>query len=341
MQFNILTQTLNGKVNTVKLMGEIDASPIPETVSRIDTQSSMMNIYFNSEINEAAEIILVSIVANHDGAPTVEVVAPTEVTISDKSVIQGAIPVINLKPEDSSFTLATHDFCDKTTWFTNSVGMVDETLTTSDDLTYSAVNDFFINVIDAIINRQDLHQDKAIVIKVDDVVVTSGFTINHRNGEVVFDIAQTNKVVKCSYHYATNSEWIIGPSEGKTMIIEHSEVQFAKDVEINTPLRFEIWAGNPYYAVEGHPYQGMPKIPYSNIQYNSVRDLINEANLGTGFIPKMGDMPDDILVFPFNYISVKAFKYSQGAELRIRAVNDLELTGSYGTATFYLLSKDE
>lgn len=298
----LLTDIMNG-----------DASISIDGVSDIDSKPNMLNALSGNEIN-----------------------------ISGKSKIQGAIPVTMYKPEEESFTRATHDFTNKTTWYSNSIRISDETLTTSDDLTYSAVNDYFIDVIGKVLNRQDLHQDKAIIIKVDDVVVDDGFTIDHVSGEVTFSTAQTGKTIKCSYNYATNSEWILKPDANKLLIIEHSEVQFSKDVEINTPLRFEIWVYNPGHLVVGHPYEhyGL-KIPYQNIQYNSIRDLVNEANLGTGYIPQMGDLPGDILVFPFNYVSVKPFASSVGAELRIKSVNDVELTGSYGTATFYLISRNE
>ena len=340
MLFNIVDDTLNGRVDSDKLKLEISSSSISQGLENIGTEGLDLNLNFNGELTPTDISLLTAIVNNHDGDAIPEELAPTEVRINNTTLIQDAVPVALYKPEDPSYTSATHDFTNKTTWYTNSVRLEDEVLTTSDDLTYSAVNDFFIDVVNAIINRQDLHQDKKIFVKVDDVLVTD-FTIDHRAGTIAFPTAQTGSIVKCTYNYATNSEWIIGPGEGELMIIEHSEVQFAKDVVINTPLRFEVWVGNPYYATVGHPYEGMPKIPYSNIQYNSIRDLINEANLGTGYIPQMGDLPDDILVFPFNYVSVKPFRASLGAELRLRSVGDLELTGSYGTATFYLITRED
>ena len=72
-----------------------------------------------------------------------------------------------------------------------------------------------------------------------------------------------------------------------------------------------------------------------------MRDLINEANLGTGKIQAIDLLTQDTLVFPFNYGSVKPLKYSDGAELRVMVNNDVELTGSYGTATFYCLIMDD
>lgn len=254
---------------------------------------------------------------------------------------QGNLMVEVHKLEGASFARATHDFCNKCTWFPNSVLITDEVGTTSDDLTYSFTGPHFIDVINGIINRQDLHQDKKITVKIDDVEVTSGFTIDHKQADVIFDSVQTGSTIKCTYWYPTNSQWSVEPTSGKMLIIEHSEVQFSEDVEMNVPVKFEIWISNPYFAVPGHPYEGMPKIPYEKVQYNSIRDIINESNLGTGYIPQVGDLPGNVLVFPFNYVTQKQLLSSYGAELVVSTIGDVELAGGYGTATFYLVSKDE
>lgn len=264
-----------------------------------------------------------------------------EYSLNSKTLIQGAIPVVNYKPEESSFAKATHDFTNKTTWYTDSIRVEDEIATNSgDNLTYNLANDYVIDVVNGIVNRQDTLQAYAVIVKVDDVVVTN-YTINHLVGSITFD-SSTTGTVKVTYSYATTSTWKMQPDAGKILIIEHSELQFSTDVEMNTPVRFEIWISNPYYGAPGHPlefYTG--KLEYQTVQYNSIRDIINESNLGTGLIPKVGDLPTDIHVFPFNYVTVKPFQHSVGAELRIRCVGDLELTGSYGTASFYLVSRDE
>lgn len=263
------------------------------------------------------------------------------VEMSGKSAIQKAIPVVNYKPEESSFAKATHDFCNKTTWFTGSIRVTDEVATNSgDDLTYNLANDYLIDVVNGIVNRQDIMQEYAVEVKVNDVVVTN-YSTNHKLGTITFD-ATTTDTVKVTYSYATTSEWVIEPDAGKLLIIEHSELQFSTDVKINTPVRFEIWIYNPFFGSTGHPLENYDgKIEYSSVQYNSIRDIINEANLGTGVIPQVGDLPADIHVFPFNYVTVKPIQSSYQAELRIRSVGDIELTGSYGTASFYLVSRDE
>ena len=239
---------------------------------------------------------------------------------------------IVVKSNDPSFPKSTHDFCNKTTWWTMSTRVTDEVLTTSDDLTFSAVNTHFIDTVNGITPRQDLLvATHGVVVKVDDVEVTTGFTINHVAGTITFDSSQAGSTIKLTYSYATTSEWKIKADPGKVLNINKSEIQFSMDVQIDTPLKFEVWIDHPIYGV----------IPAKTVQYNSMRDFVNEANLGQGKIPQVGDLPSDIVVFPFNYISNQPIQSSLDAELVISCVGHTELTGSYGTATFYLMSKDE
>ena len=197
----------------------------------------------------------------------------------------------------------------------------------------------FIDVENGIIHRQDLIASTyPVTVKIDDVVQTTGYTVDYSVGEVTFD-ASPGGEVKCSYHYPTDSHWSISPAAGKLLVIEHSEVQFTDDVSITDVLMFEVWVDNPFVAVEGHPLFGIPRIPGETIKYNSIRDIINESNLGYT-VPTMPDIGRPLIIFPFNYVGEKILDSQMNAELIISCENDVELTGTYGTATFYLIERD-
>jgi hypothetical protein len=260
---------------------------------------------------------------------------------SEKSSIQKAIPVSIHKPEETSFSRATHDFTNKCTWYTNSIQITGETLTLHTGNTYDFAHDFIIDTENGVINRQDLLQATyGTVIYENGSPATTGYTIDHRNGSVTFDAAPTAPVT-ADYSYATDSQWSIAPDPGKMLIIEHSEVQFADDVDMVTPMIFQVLIDNPYLGVPGHPYEfGPARLPVDTVQYNSIRDIVNESNLGYQ-VPAMLGIGRPVIVFPFNYVTVKPIYGSMNAELTISAVGDLELPGTYGTATFYLVSRDE
>ena len=242
------------------------------------------------------------------------------------------------KTQETTYSRATHDYCNKTTWYSDSVRVTDEVLTLDSGTTYNCLNSKFIDVVNGVINRQDLHQEYAIEVKIDDVVQTSGYTIDHQNAQVTFDTAPGG-VVKCSYSYPTTSNWRLPAPAGKLLVIEHSEVQFTTDVQVTSPLKFEVWVDNPYFAVSGHPLEGIPRIPGETVQYNSIRDIINESNLGFQ-VPTMPGIGQPLIIFPFNYVGEKVMDSSMNAELIISCVNDVELPGTYGTATFYLIERD-
>jgi len=257
-----------------------------------------------------------------------------KISFRELSEIQKAIPVINHKPEEDSFARVTHDFCNKTTWLTNSIRVEDEAV--MPDISgkiFKLDNENIIDIINGVLNRQDLYTNTHnVIIKSNDILVDTGFYINHSLGEIIFDESPMLPI-SVSYNYATDSCWKVAPQAGKILVIDHSELQFSDDVFVSSPVRFEIWAYNP---------ADLPnKMIVQSVQYNSMRDIINEANLGTGVIKKVGDLPTDILVFPFNYASVKPLYSSYGMELRVFVTDHKELTGSYGTASFYLISRGE
>ena len=99
------------------------------------------------------------------------------------------------------------------------------------------------------------------------------------------------------------------------------------------PFNFEIWVYNPYDLPN--------KIKYRHTKYKNGKDFINAANLGQGYIPAFDNLTEDTLVFPFNYVTLKTFKNSEGAELRLSVDNHEQVSGSFGTCTFYTLTEDE
>jgi hypothetical protein len=76
-----------------------------------------------------------------------------------------------------------------------------------------------------------------------------------------------------------------------------------------------------------------------------LKDFVAEGNDGVGTVMSSGGhirgLTKNISVFPFDYISSKDLKSSQGAELRVWLENDIAHSGEYGTVTAYCLVDDE
>ena len=243
------------------------------------------------------------------------------------------IPLVGIRrPEGASTTFVSHDFTNKSTWYSNATQVTGETLTAA-GLVYSAVNDGWIDLEHGkVYNEAAIADKKAPKIYDGGVEVTSGFTINYEAGTVTFDSAPSGAIT-ADYYYGSDSCFVVAPTSGKILILEHAELQFTADIDMTTPINFEIWVYNP---------ADLPnKIPYKTIKYKNMKDIINSCNLGQGYIPAVGELTQDVLVFPFNYVTVIPMKYSDGAELRIHADNHTELGGEWGTVTMYTMSEDE
>lgn len=255
-------------------------------------------------------------------------------TFSDleKSPAQKVIQVAVKRPEGSSTTMCTHDFTNKSTWYQNATEVIGETLSIA-AFKFSSANKGWIDLDHGKVYSEDNITDKkAPVIYEDDAVITDGFSIDYEDGSIIFEVVPTG-IITADYWYGGDSTFTIGPTTGKFLIIEHAELNFTSDIEMTTPLNFEIWVYNP---------ADLPnKVKYQNIKYKNMKDIISAANQGQGFIQACGEITKDILVFPFHYATVKPFASSIGAELRITADDDIELGGEWANAAFYILSEDE
>jgi hypothetical protein len=251
---------------------------------------------------------------------------------SEKTPTQKALPVSVMRAEGSSATLCTHDFTNKSTWYQGAVQVTGEALT-ANGLVYSGAHNRWIDLEHGkVYDEHSIADKKRPKIYVDAVEMTTGFVINYENGTVTFDNTPSG-VVTADYWYGNSSVFKVAPTAGKVLIIEHAELNFTKDVSITSPINFQVWVYNP---------ADLPnKVPYQTIKYKNMKDIVASANLGQGFIPAVDIFANDILIFPFNYATIKPFQSSLGAELRLSTDGDEEFGGEWGTCTFYILSRDE
>lgn len=250
-----------------------------------------------------------------------------------------------------SVSMVTPDLADRTSWYQKSVQIIEETLTDSGDgLTFNSAHPWWVNVYGRLtythkqIPKRDgsfgKHADWAVIVKVDDVVQTSGYTINFVDGKVVFASSKSGSVVKATYWHTDGvshpSEWLLVPASGKKYIVEHVEIQVTTDVAITSPIRFEIWAGANLATYGTFPdYLFEAGYGQMRADYRSVRDLVNAANKGQGVIPKLGEMEHEIVVIPFEYVQAFTLDSAYGTCFRMWILNDIPLSGELVTATFY------
>lgn len=284
------------------------------------------------------------------------------------NVIYESAPLVTGAVGTRAISMVTHDLTDRTSWYQKSVQVVTETLAnpSTDLLTYTSANPWWVNVTGASskltytynqIPKRDgsyaLHTAWDTLVYVDGVLqATAAYVINYVTGVITFGAALTEgAVVTATYWHNNNvaqpSEWLLVPPAGKKYLIQHVELQFTKPCVINDTIRFEIWAGlvlaGPPKAVNTAGYgtfsQGYYAAGYGQgrYDYRNMRDIINAANQGQGFIEPIGEITQPVIIFPFNYVQAIGVDSAVGALFRMVLLNDIAITGgNLATATFYL-----
>jgi len=266
--------------------------------------------------------------------------------------MDGGIPTqVPLPRTGSEAIFVTHNFCDSTTWYTESARASDEALTDSGGgLTWNSAHTSWIDMTHGKVFSEDSVADLAehkyaVVVKADGVTMTqrtsfsaSGgdYDVDYGSGTVTFFSSQSGKAVTASYSYADGSGWILKPNDGYQIDLEAAEAQFSEDTEYNDVLHFEIWGYDP-----GDPPN---KIQYGDSQYKRFINIVDEALGSFPVVPPIGGLrgtPKAIYGFPFRYGTIRQLKSSQGLELRVHLLNNIRFGGEHTTGSFYCTVKAE
>jgi hypothetical protein len=346
--YSISADFPNHKVDPSRLQLEIRTSAIITAQDYISTAGDACDIFFKADLSVGDKVLLDGIVAAHSGEP----LDPAPEYKVDSEGRQIVVQEPNL--DGAMINTATHDFCDKTTWWQQSTVVADEVLVDSGDgFTFTSQHGFWIDLTHGKYYLEDRISSSTLptkvpVVKVDGTVMTvrppftpSGgdYTIDYRAGTVTFAASQAGKAVTASYRYAGSSLFTVAPSSGKVLWVLDSEVQFSTDIVMTGTMNFQAWAYDP-----NNPPN---KVPVSSItNYKGLKDFITEAKGVYPLVPAIGGsagrgLEHSHLVFPFKYNQAKELKSSLGVEIRVWITGDTEYTGEFGNATFYCISLTE
>jgi hypothetical protein len=242
------------------------------------------------------------------------------------------------EPEGESATIVSHNFSDPCSWYQGSVKVTEGTLTNVSGNIFSMASSlFWIDLQNGRLYDEDnimsqTSNEYKPKVYIDNVLQSTGYSIDYPAGQVTFD-GTVSGTVTATFYKADKSWFILKPKAGKILSIKAAEVQFCKDTTLNGPFMFEAWVNHPTY--------GLIPVPGSQIVYKNFKDFISACNQGQGLIPQIGDLIDDVHVFPFDYARPKPIKSSQGVEIRVYCKNHLPCGGSYATSTFYVAIDNE
>lgn len=325
-------------VDITRLTQEIRQSSISVALDFINAAGTNCDVQFKSVLSTTDTATLNMIVNNHIPVPLPNTTIQSVAIVNDKLTASGRPQVSVYEPEGSAATIVSYNFCDKTTWWMTAVPVVMETLTASTVSTsiFNTLHPFIIDLTHGNCYDEDTFTtaDPSLIptVYVDDVLRTTGYSINYRTGAITFDVPVVG-TVKASYKYAINSYFILKPRDGQVLSIKDAQVQFSSNNVISSPVIFEAWIDTVSY--------GKVAIPSTRIKYKNERDLIYACNGGQEIIKGWGNYIFDTVVLIFNYARPKPIKSSSKVEIRIYIQNHVELIGSLANATFYVTSEKE
>lgn len=291
---------------------------------------------------------------NADGLPLISLDAEQ----SDK-----AVRVAQVGRLGDELILASHNFCDKTTWRNSATAVVSESITsnTTDNITFSASNKYIIDYTHGkvLAENQDTAVDCVVSVRVSGALQTQinqgftdnggDYTVDYAAGTITFVSGAVTDPVEIDYHYANDSTWVLAPPAGKMWDVEDAEAQFSENVCMNTGISFSVYGyvdvfAPQYLIANGGPYPPGTKIPIATKNYKTFYQLIDDAQGAYPRIPTLSGTRgtrNPIFGFPFRYGTVRSLYSTYGMEMRVSIVDDIEFGGDRATATFFCLQKDE
>lgn len=281
----------------------------------------------------------------------------------------GRLRTANEKPSSTRTNFYSHDFCDKTTWYSGAVRISDEVAQDSGDhQTYTLSRDFLIDSYHGKITAEDSMADAGghsyrALVKVDGVLkveqdphFASGgdYLIDYEAGHVSF-LAELspNEEVKVTYHYATNSRFTVKPFPGKKLLLDLAEVQFSADINPKDSVIFEARGIADYFYPPAYVGNGPGQIPPGTVVslqkfvYKAISDFHNDAFKSYPSYPAMGAKDNwrsqlqPVTVFDWDYLSATTLDSSRGMEIVVYLQHDTPYEGYMATATFYCKSESE
>ena len=359
---------------TDRLENEIrDSSSITVALAGVMQDGNDVVIDFKAQLSTTEETALLMILNDHSGLPLPEPYTSEGIPLVALHGIDNRVQLVGTRGKE--FVIVSHNFCDPTTWYFDSVRAT-EILTnpSGDGVTWVSVNKNWIDLWSGGINDEEqvVADQKANnassphgyypVISVGGTVLSeaprwsTGFSdggdyvIDYANGTVTF-ASPPASAPQADYSYASGSSWVIAPKPGKKMTIVEARVQFSLDIVMNASIVqvVEVPDGSGGY------------IEISRTVYKSFLQFVTEAKSICPLIPVVAGDPayrgtggQQLVKMSFTYEAVKEMAYSTGARMRIFLAKETvsngdtvteasasPLGGTHASVTFAGVSEDE
>lgn len=285
---------------------------------------------------------------------------------------QGSDAALKVSPvgrEGSEIVWATHNFCDKTSWYSSSERKTNVLLTSSDNITFYVPNSTkpWVDMYTGKVLHEDNIRDAYggnldVIITVDGVTKTMNdcleqgcencvgdYTVNFYSGSITFN-GQITGSVYASFSEPADAWWILKPTPGSKLSVEGAEMQFSGDVDLKDNIVMEIRGfvqvfAPQYWQGNGGPLPTNYKVTLGQYQYKSLSEFVDETQGAYPYVPQIGGqtrgLKSPMYGMPFAYKTIRELYDSYGMEIRVGLKHNHEFGGSRATATFYCIEKPE
>jgi len=286
----IATDFMNGAVNVGKLhveMHNVSELAILYMTSKVSRDGLKVYSWFRSELDVTQSDMFEAVIANHDGVAPSLGVTPEGHAITDIDGQQSAykaIPVAITARTGADFSIFTHNFCKRWTWYQASVEQLDITLVDQGDgVTFKHTD--HVNWIDLfqgeVTGERKLRASYPITVSDNGVEKTrhdpfegtgGDYTLDPATGTVVFDSAPSGPVT-ATFHKATTPEFDIIPSSGEVWHIKRARANVSIDNwEMNTSLHYKIMVDIP----------GVGLVEIVESAYDTAQQMFDESESCSG-----------------------------------------------------------
>ncbi len=338
------------KTEPTQLENEIKASAIVIAVDHISGSETSTDVTFKASLSPEEEVILDAIITAH----VISAIESTPTMIATKKNTLEGNPIFTAEKSflGKSASMTTPDFTTRTTWYYDAEAVADEIMTTSDNLLYDQSRDYsslhreWINWTR--VTERASYTNQKLVVKKNDIIITSGFTVNYELGQITF--AEENDpgdVIKVSYYYPRSSRFDLVIDSPGVLLVDYIEVQFSEGC---TFPEGSYMSFQPIYNGPAIPAFGIPAntdVVLKDYRYYDADDYLNSSTGGMS-IPKFGRLTKPIIILPWNYLTGKTIKPVGDAttnivkgefnKLRIELISpsgEIITNGEIATATFY------
>lgn len=346
-----------------RLTLEVQHSPyVSIALDSIDQSGDSLVLNFKAALSTPEEAALDQIITAHSGRPLEDPRTADGVPITHLNNKRLSVQVIGR--EGDQVIVATHNFCDPTTWYGESERVSNEVLSLveGESLIYESSNAYWVDLTHGkLLDEDDVIYNSlmsgshgySVVIRDNNTILVERPSFapdwseggdywieyagpNANKARIHFKTEPTGPV-EATYNKAVGSGWYLSPSSLKQLDIEDVEAQFTTDVDMKDTLVFAAVVPDP-----AHPGQFLT---FPTRRYKTMLQIVDEARGAYPVVPSVGGLSrgiqNPIYGFPFKYTTVRAIKYSQFVRLCVRLQHDRPFTGERVTATFYCTSSDE